>query len=45
MAKLRHIALSVPDPLAAAKFFEQAFDMKIVGEARRGFYVSDGLMF
>ena len=24
MAKLRHIALSVPDPEAAAKFFEQA---------------------
>jgi lactoylglutathione lyase len=43
MAKLRHIALSVPDPEAAAVFFEQAFDMKRVGEARRGIYVSDGI--
>jgi lactoylglutathione lyase len=42
MAKLRHVALSVPDPEVAAVFFEQAFDMKRVGEARRGIYVSDG---
>jgi lactoylglutathione lyase len=42
MAKLRHIALIVPDPDKAAKFFEQAFDMKIAGRARRGVYVSDG---
>ena len=42
MAKLRHIALIVPDPEKAAKFFEEAFDMKIAGRARRGVYVSDG---
>ena len=42
MAKLRHIALIVPDPDKAAKFFEEAFDMKIAGRARRGVYVSDG---
>ena len=42
MAKLRHIALIVPDPEKAAQFFEQAFDMKRVGRARRGLYVSDG---
>ena len=42
MAKLRHIALIVPDPDKAAKFFEEAFDMKIAGRARRGLYVSDG---
>ena len=42
MAKLRHIALIVPDPEAAAKFFEQAFDMKRAGTARRGIYMSDG---
>ena len=42
MAKLRHIALIVPDPEKAAKFFEEAFDMKIAGRARRGLYVSDG---
>jgi methylmalonyl-CoA/ethylmalonyl-CoA epimerase len=44
MAKLRHIALIVPDPEKAAKFFEQAFDMKVAGKARRGLYVSDGTM-
>jgi lactoylglutathione lyase len=44
MAKLRHIALIVPDPEKAAKFFEDAFDMKIAGRARRGVYVSDGVM-
>jgi lactoylglutathione lyase len=42
MAKLRHIALIVPDPEKAAKFFEEAFDMKVAGRARRGVYVSDG---
>ena len=43
MAKLRHIALIVPDPDKAAKFFEEAFDMKVAGKARRGVYVSDGI--
>jgi len=42
MAKLRHIALIVEDPEAAAKFFEQAFDLKRAGTARRGIYMSDG---
>ncbi|HUZ74037.1 MAG TPA: VOC family protein [Stellaceae bacterium] len=42
MAKLRHIAIIVPDPEKAAAFFEHAFDMKRVGTARRGLYVSDG---
>ena len=42
MAKLRHIAIIVPDPEAAATFFEQAFDMKRAGTARRGIYMSDG---
>jgi methylmalonyl-CoA/ethylmalonyl-CoA epimerase len=42
MAKLRHIAIIVPDPEKSAQFFEQAFDMKRVGTARRGIYVSDG---
>ena len=32
MAKLRHVAMSVPDPAAAAKFYCDAFDMEIVGE-------------
>ena len=41
-ARLRHIALSVPDPDKAAKFFEEAFGMKLVGKAGIGCYVSDG---
>jgi lactoylglutathione lyase len=44
MAKLRHIALIVPDPESAAKFFEDAFEMKVAGKARRGVYVSDGVI-
>jgi lactoylglutathione lyase len=42
MAKLRHIAIIVPDPEAAARFFERAFDMVRAGTARRGIYVTDG---
>jgi methylmalonyl-CoA/ethylmalonyl-CoA epimerase len=42
MAKLRHIAIIVPDPEKAAQFFEAAFDMKRAGNARRGIYVTDG---
>jgi lactoylglutathione lyase len=42
MAKLRHVALIVEDPEASAKFFEEAFDMKRAGSARRGIYLSDG---
>ena len=46
MAKLRHIAMSVPDPAATAKFYCNAFDMKIVGETdsplASGLYLSDG---
>jgi methylmalonyl-CoA/ethylmalonyl-CoA epimerase len=42
MAKLRHIAIIVPDPEASAQFFERAFDFKRVGKARRGIYLSDG---
>ena len=46
MGKLRHIALSVPDPWKAAAFFQKAFGMKKVGETdsvlARGVYLSDG---
>jgi len=41
-ARLRHIAISVPDPEKAAKFFEEAFGMTIAGRAGVGLYVSDG---
>jgi methylmalonyl-CoA/ethylmalonyl-CoA epimerase len=44
MAKMRHIALIVPDPEASAKFFEEAFDLKRAGTARRGIYLSDGVI-
>ncbi len=44
MARLRHIAISVRDPEAAAKFFEQAFGMKRAGNAMRGVYMTDGVM-
>lgn len=48
MAKLRHIALSVPDPHKSAKFYSEAFGMEIVGEANSatatGVYLSDGMV-
>ena len=44
MEKLRHIALSVSDPEAAAQFFEQAFGMTRAGKAMRGWYMTDGVM-
>ena len=46
MAKLRHIAMSVPDPQRSAKFYCEALGMKVVGEANSatatGVYLSDG---
>lgn len=42
-AKLRHIAISVKDPEAAAKFFESAFGMTRAGNAQRGVYMTDGV--
>lgn len=42
MSKMRHIALSVPDPEAAAQFFENAFGMTRAGKAMRGIYMTDG---
>lgn len=46
MAKLRHIAMSVPDPEATAWFYCEVFGMEIVGETdsplASGVYLSDG---
>jgi methylmalonyl-CoA/ethylmalonyl-CoA epimerase len=46
MAKLRHIALTVPDPKKAAEFYMRVFGMKKVGETdwanASGVYLSDG---
>lgn len=44
MALLRHIAIAVSDPEAAAKFFESAFGMWRAGNAMRGVYMTDGTM-
>jgi methylmalonyl-CoA/ethylmalonyl-CoA epimerase len=48
MAKLRHIALSVPDPEASAAFYREAFGLEIVGRANSatatGVYLSDGIV-
>ncbi len=48
MGKLRHIAISVPDPWKAAEFFMQAFGLEKVGETdstlATGVYLSDGII-
>lgn len=48
MAKLRHIALSVPDPEKSAQFYESTFGMKRVGTTNSplatGVYLSDGVV-
>jgi methylmalonyl-CoA/ethylmalonyl-CoA epimerase len=43
-SKLRHIAIAVDDPEAAARFFETAFGMRRAGPAMRGIYMTDGVM-
>ena len=46
MAKLRHIAVAVPDPDKAAKFYVDTFGLKAVGRTESplatGVYLSDG---
>ena len=48
MARLRHIALSVPDPETTAQFYEKAFGMKRIGtldhNQASGIYLSDGVI-
>jgi catechol 2,3-dioxygenase-like lactoylglutathione lyase family enzyme len=48
MAKLRHIAMQVPDPHKAAEFYMRVFGMQKVGETdwenARGVYLSDGVI-
>ena len=43
-SRLRHIAIIVEDPEKEAQFFESAFGMTRAGTARRGIYMSDGIM-
>jgi methylmalonyl-CoA/ethylmalonyl-CoA epimerase len=44
--RLRHVAISVPDPWAVAPFYQEAFGLQKVGETdsslARGVYLSDG---
>lgn len=46
MAKLRHIAVAVPDPERTAAFYRDVFDMEVTGsttsELADGLYLSDG---
>lgn len=46
VAKLRHIAITVPDPEVSARFYEVVFELAIVGrtdsELASGVYLSDG---
>ena len=48
MAKLRHIAMSVPDPEKTAEFYCKAFDMERVSTVSStmatGAYVTDGVI-
>ena len=48
MARLRHIAIQVPDPQKAADFYMRVFGMRKVGETdwenARGVYLTDGVM-
>ena len=48
MAKLRHLAITVPDPAKAAEFYMRVFGMQKVGETdwtgARGVYLSDGVI-
>ncbi len=48
MARIQHIALSVPDPEKAAQFYETTFGLKRVGETHSpladGVYLTDGVV-
>lgn len=48
MGKVRHIAISVPDPWKAAEFYQRAFGLEKVGETdsslARGVYLTDGIV-
>ena len=48
MAKLRHIAIAVPDVEKSAQFYEKVFEMERVGttdsDLATGIYLSDGVI-
>ena len=44
MGKLRHIAITAPDPQAAAEFYQKTFDMHEVWNRDIGVMLSDGIV-
>ena len=48
VGKLRHFAMSVPDPWKTAEFYKHAFGMEVVGETdsslAEGVFLSDGVI-
>ena len=42
MARIKHIAIRTPDPEKTAAFYKDVFGLKEVGQARTGYYLSDG---
>jgi catechol 2,3-dioxygenase-like lactoylglutathione lyase family enzyme len=44
MVKIKHIAIRTPDPEKTAAFYKDVFGLKEVGQARTGYYLSDGYM-
>jgi catechol 2,3-dioxygenase-like lactoylglutathione lyase family enzyme len=43
-SRIRHIAIIVPDAEEAAQFYEKAFGFTRAGRARRGIYMTDGVV-
>lgn len=45
MSKIRHLAIKSTDPTRLAKFYEEAFDMKVIHRSPSGgVYLSDGYL-
>jgi len=42
MVRIKHIAIRTPDPEKTAAFYRDVFGLKEVGQARAGYYLSDG---
>ena len=44
MTRIKHIAIRTPDPEKTAAFYKDVFGLKEVGQARAGYYLSDGYL-
>jgi catechol 2,3-dioxygenase-like lactoylglutathione lyase family enzyme len=44
VVKIKHIAIRTPDPEKTAAFYKDVFGLKEVGQARAGYYLSDGYL-